>query len=110
MNGTRITKTMHETARILDEVLADDPRPRVRHASRTLVNLAEYIDRSSALKTTLERRGYDAESARRQLDDARLNGPMLADIEADIIRLHSNVVDLDAERARRRGATRIPGA
>ena len=108
MNHERVTKTLHTTSLRLAAALAEDPTDaRVRQAAHVIVELAEYVDRSFAASVTLLRGGYDAPSLHRQLDEAQEEGPVLRDT---LVQLHSNVVDLDAERARRRGATRIPGA
>lgn len=110
-NAPRITRTLHETTLMLVEALADDPLdPRVRRVAGVLVQLADYIDRSSVRKTTLERRGYDAESAHRQAADDQMHGPILADIEAEIVRLRSNVVHIEDARARLRGPQKQTGA
>jgi len=110
-NHAAITKTMKDTSRLLVQAIAEDRNdPRVDLAAEVIADLAEYVYLSVTPVVTMLRCGYHSPSLRRQLDDAIATGPDLDEIEEKLVFLHSNITYLDAERARRRGATRIPGA
>lgn len=105
-NHARITKTLHQQVIALAPFV-NPADQQATAAYRNVVDLAEYVDRSFAIGVTAFRGGYNAPHLHRQLDEAESDGPDIRVIHA---RIHSNITDLDAERVRRRGPQRLPGA
>lgn len=105
MNGERISKTVSTHAEVVRDMADALGVPKcLRDELDYHVLLADHADRGAAAAVTAIRRGISP-SLERQV----VAGQETAyDLEA--ARNRRNLIHLDAERARRRGPERLPGA